>query len=61
MLSKSGNVNRKKDVILAENTLIRMIIYGVCFKQEEAWYLLIGDNAPEAVRGNSSEQIDRNS
>lgn len=32
VLSKSGNVNRKQDAILAE--IVRMIIYGICFEQE---------------------------
>lgn len=32
VLSKSGNVNRKQNVILAE--IMRMIIYGICFEQE---------------------------
>ena len=60
VLTRSGNVNQKGDVILGENTLIRMIVYCVCFEQEEVWYLLIKDNAPEAMRENSSGQVSRN-
>lgn len=54
MLARSGNVNQKEDVILAENTVIRMIIYGAYFELEEAWYLFFDDNAPEVMRENSS-------
>lgn len=33
-LSKSGNVNQK-DVTVAESSFIRMIIYDICFEEEE--------------------------
>lgn len=61
VLFKSGNVNQKKDVILAQKTLLWVIIYGACFEQEEAWYLLTDDNTPEAMRGNSSGSVGRSS
>ncbi|KAI4574960.1 hypothetical protein MJG53_002899 [Ovis ammon polii x Ovis aries] len=51
---RSGNVNQKEDVILAENTLIRMITYGAYFELEETWYLFIDDYEPEVMRENSS-------
>lgn len=54
MLARSGNVNQKEDVILAENTLIRMITYGAYFELEETWYLFIDDYEPEVMRENSS-------
>lgn len=52
----SGNVNQTEDVILTEKTLIKVIVYSVCFEQEEAWYLLLDDNTPEAMSGSSSGQ-----
>ena len=45
-------MNQKKDVILAENTFIRVIIYGAYFELEETWYLFI-DNTPEVMGENS--------
>lgn len=46
-------MNQKKDVILAENTFIRVIIYGAYFELEETWYLFIDDNTPEVMGENS--------
>lgn len=49
---------RKRMWSRQKKVLIKVIIYSVCFEQEEAWYLLIDDNAPEAMRRNSSGQAD---